>query len=142
MPTFRELAAKRQHPQNSARELLAASLGADPYDRLAELGVLGERKAKAAGVAYHMDHMRKVVLAHIIGELAQIHAKEGLSEAKLERLARADDRYREHIEGTAAALEESELAQAEYWRLRAELTWDEKAISHYNAMSKLGDQTP
>ena len=142
MPSFREMAARRQHPENSARETLCASLGADPYGRLAELGALGERKAKAAGVAYHMDHMRKVVLAHIAGELAQVHAKEGLSEAKLERMARADDRYRQHIEGAAAALEESEQAQAEYWRLRAELTWDEKAIAHYNAMSKLGDPTP
>ena len=142
MPTFRELAARRQHPENSARETLCASLGADPYDRLAELGALGERKARAAGVAYHMDHMRKVVLAHIAGELAQVHAKEGLSEAKLERMARADDRYRQHIEGAAAALEESEQAQAEYWRLRAELDWDAKAIAHWNAMSKLGDPTP
>jgi hypothetical protein len=141
MATFREIAA-RKHPQNSARETLVASLGGDPYERLAELAALGERKAKAAGTAYHMDHMRKVVLAHVAGELAVVHAKEGLSEAKLERLARADDRYRQHIEGTAAAVEESELAQAEYWRLRAELLWDEKAISHYNAMSKLGDPTP
>ena len=142
MPTFREIAALRQHPDGSAREILSASLGSDPYDRLAQLGALGERKAKAAGQAYHMDHMRKVVLAHVAGELAVVHAKEGLSEAKLERLARADDRYRQHIEGTAAAMEESELAQAEYWRLRAELTWDEKAIAHYNAMSRLGDPTP
>lgn len=141
MATFREMAAKR-HADGSAREILVASLGGDPYERLAELGALGERKAKAAGVAYHMEHMRKVVLAHVAAQLAQVHAKENLSEAKLERLARADDRYRQHIEGAAAAFEESELAQAEYWRLRAELTWDEKAIAHYNAMSKLGDPTP
>jgi len=141
MTSFQELAARRAN-ERSARELMTASLGADPYERLAELEALGQRKARAAGQAYHMEHMRKVVLAHVAGEIATVHAKEGLSEAKLERMARADDRYRQHIEGAAAAVEESELAQAEYWRLRSELTWDEKSIAHYNAMSKLGDPTP
>lgn len=135
--TFQALAA-RKHPERSARELLAASIGSDPYGRLDELDRLGKAKAEAAGRAYHMEHMRKVVLSHVAGQIAEIHAKENLSEAKLERLARADDRYRAHLEGTAAAIEASELAQAQYWRLRAEMLWDEKAIAHLNKTIELG----
>jgi len=141
MPTFQEIAARRQqHAEHSARELLTASLGADPYERLAKLEELGARKAKANGAAYHMEHMRKIVLAHVAGELAVVHAKEGLSEAKLERLARADDRYRQHIEATAAAIEERDRAEAEYWTLKAGLEWDSRAVTHLNAMSRMDGQ--
>lgn len=120
-----------------ARELLAASIGSDPYERIEELRQLGERKAEASGVAYQMERERKPMLARIATEYARLHADEDLSEAKLERLARADERYRNHIEGTAAAIKERELANSEYWAVRSLLEWDKTAVAHLNALSRL-----
>lgn len=125
------------HTEGSARELLAASLGSDPFERLEDLREAGRRKAKATGVAYQLDHERHAVLARLSTEYARTHANQNLSEAKLDRLARADDRYQKHLEGTAAAMEEKELAESEYWAMRSELEWDRAAIAHINALSRL-----
>lgn len=125
--------------REDARELLAASIGSDPYERIEELRVIGERKAQATGVAYQMEHERQPLLARLASEYARIHANEDLSEAKLERLARADERYRLHIEGAAKAIRERELANSEYWALRSLLEWDKTAVAHLNALSRLGE---
>lgn len=120
-----------------ARDLLTHTIGGDPFERIEALRKAGERKARAEGLAYQMEHERKHLLALYASEYAEVHAKEKLSEARLERMARSDDRYRKHIEGTAAAIEERELARSEYWRIQAELTWMEKTVAHANAMSRL-----
>lgn len=122
-------------PPRAAREAVRATVEADPWDALEELRQAGKRKAKAEGVASQMEHMRKIMLSRISGEIAQVH--KNLSEAKLERMARADARYEQHIKGLAAAIEEKEAASAEYWRIQAELTWMEKTLAHANAMSRL-----
>lgn len=126
-----------QTDEGHAREILTASLDDDPFQRIEELRKAGKRKAEAEGVAYRMERERKIFLARIASEIAEVHAGEKLSEAKLDRLARADDRYRKHIEGTAAAVEERELSRSEYWAIRARLEWLDKAISHLNALSRL-----
>ena len=128
--------ATRRTPE-AARELLAANLGSDPFEKIEELRSIGTRKARAEGVAYQLEHERKIVLAQLANEYASAHAKEALSEAKLDRLARADERYQNHIKGLAAAIEERELARSEYWRVRTVLEWDAKTIAHTNAMSRL-----
>lgn len=128
-----------KHTPRGARELLVGSLGADPYERIEAIREAGKRKAAAEGVAYQMEHERHVVLARIASEIAQAHAKQQLSEARLDRMARADDRYRKHIRGTAAAIEEKELASSEYWALRSLEEWDARSIAHLNAMSRLDE---
>lgn len=128
-----------EHTPRGARELIAGSLGDDPYVRIEALREAGRRKARAEGVAYQMEHERKIVLSRVASQLAQVHAREKVSEAKLERLALASDEYQKHIRGTAAAIEEREEANSEYWALKAELLWDEKAVSHLNAMSRLDE---
>lgn len=133
----RRFEAGEPHEEHSARELLVGSLGSDPWERLEELREAGRRKAQAEGVAYQMERERKAVLARIASEYARAHADQNLSEAKLDRLARADDRYRKHLEGTAVAIEEREEAQSEYWAIRSELEWDRASVAHLNAMSKL-----
>lgn len=138
--SFQDAAAPRKHGDHSAREIVIGSLGADPYERMAQLEELGAKKAEANGRAYHMEHMRKVVLSHVATELSAIHANEKLSEAKLERLARADDRYREHIEATALAIEARDKAEAAYWTLKAGLEWDARAISHMNSLARMDGQ--
>jgi hypothetical protein len=129
------------HTPRGARELLVGSLGSDPYERIAELRSAGARKAQAEGVAYQMEHERHIVLARIAAEIANARTKENLSEAKLDRMARADPRYEKHIKGTAAAVEERDLAISEYFAIRSELLMDEQAIHHLNALSRL-DGTP
>lgn len=124
------------HTPRGARELLVGSLGCDPYERITELRAAGERKARAEGVVYQMEHERHVVLARIAAEIAG-KSKESLSEAKLDRLARADPRYADHIKGTAAAIEERDLATSEYYSIRSELLMDEHAIQHLSALSRL-----
>lgn len=123
--------------RESARETMSAALGANPYDRLARLDELGARKAEATGRAYQMEHMRHVVLSHISSEIATLHSRESLSEAKLERLARGDPRYQAHIEATALAIEARDKADAEYWTLKAGLEWDARAIAHVNALTRM-----
>ena len=122
---------------DSARELLSIHLGANPYDGVEKLRAIGEQKAQAEGVAYQMEKEREVVLARIANELANIYADEKMSEAKLDRLARADPRYGAHLKATAEAIEKRELANSDYWGIVAELKWDEESMRHSNAMSRL-----
>ena len=129
------------HTAHSAREVLAAHVGSDPYARIEELREVGRRKAEAQGVAYQLDHERKSLLARLASEYARTHADQSLSEAKLERLARADQRYQTHIEGTAAAIERREFANSEYWAIRSELEWDKSAIAHLNVLTRLEEPT-
>lgn len=123
--------------ETDARALLSASLNEDPFERIEELREAGKRKARAEGVAYRLENERKHLLARISSEYARTHSDRNLSEAKLDRLARADQRYRDHLEGTATAIEERELANSEYWALRARLEWLRAAIAHENALSRL-----
>jgi len=126
-----------EHTAHGARELIAGSLGEDPYERIEQLREAGRRKARAEGVAYQLDHERKIVLARIASEIAQARASEKLSEAKLDRMARADARYERHIRGTAEAVQEREEANSEYWGLRSLEEWDARAVAHLNALSRL-----
>lgn len=125
------------HAPGSAREALAASIGSDPWEGVEMLREAGEAKARAEGVAYQMQELRKVVLARIMNELATVHAKERMAEAKLERMARADERYIEHVRKTAAAIEAKEAATAHYFGIKSELEWDAHAAFHSNALAKL-----
>lgn len=125
------------HTPNSARELIAATIGSDPWDGIEALRRAGERKARAEGVAYEMDNNRKIVLSRIMNELAVAHSGTALSEAKLERMARADARYGSHISATAEAMEEKEAATAEYYAQKSLLEWDAHASYAWNAASKL-----
>ena len=127
----------RARTPDDARELLASNFDSDPYEKIEELSGVGARKARAEGVAFQLEHERKIVLAKIANELATVHAKEKLSEAKLDRMARADPRYQTHIEGLSAAVEERELARSEYWQIRTVLEFDRASIAHLNALSRL-----
>lgn len=131
-------APRPAHIPHSAREVLAGNLGRDPYEGIEELREIGERKARAEGVAYELDKSRDAVLARITSEIATAHAGESLSEAKLERMAKADPRYLAHIKETATAVAEKERVHAEYWAIKSELEWDQEALRHLNHMSRLG----
>lgn len=122
---------------DDARELLASNFDSDPYEKIEELSEVGAEKARAEGVAFRLEHERKIVLARIANELATVHASEKLSEAKLDRMARADSRYQVHIEGLAAAIEDRELARSKYWQIRTVLEFDRASIAHLNALSRL-----
>jgi hypothetical protein len=124
---------------DAARELLAANFpaGQGPYELVEQLREIGKRKAQAEGVAYELEHGRHVVLSRLATEFSIAHSKEPLSEAKLERMARADPRYGEHIKRTAKALEERDLARSEYWALKSLLEWDRASVAHLNALSRL-----
>lgn len=123
--------------EDGALARMAYTLGEDPFERLEELREAGKRKALAEGICFRLDHERKSLLARLAGEYAVAHAKEGLSEARLERFARADDRYQKHIEGAAAAVEERELATSEYYALRSRLEWLRAALAHENALTRM-----
>ena len=129
--------SRRPRTQDDARELLASNFSSDPYKQIEELRGIGARKARAEGVAYRLEHERKIILARIANEIATVHAKEKLSEAKLDRMARADSRYQIHIEGLGAAVEERELARSEYWAIKSLLEFDRASIAHLNALSRL-----
>jgi len=120
----------------SAREMVAAALGHDPRELLHDLDEAGERKAKAEGVAYQLEHLRKIVLAQIMGDIeAEMGGK--VAEGRLERLARADARYAAQIAGTAEAITQRERAAAEYWRIKAEMELDNATLTHANAAMRL-----
>jgi hypothetical protein len=51
--------------------------------------------------------------------------------------SRADQRYRAHIAGLGAAVEERDIARSEYAAQRATLEWDRAAVAHLNALSRL-----
>ena len=122
---------------DDARDRIAATLGEDPFGLISELRDAGMRKAKAEALAYRLDHERKSLLARLASEIATANPKASMSEAKLERMARGRPEYSRHLDGAAAAIEERELANSEYWAIRARLEWLEKAVSHDNALSRL-----
>lgn len=127
------------HPAGSARELLGVHIGADPYEGVRSLEQIGDAKAAATGVAYQLEQGRKTLLAQLATEYARLHSDKNLSEAKLDRLARADQRYVEHIKKTADAIETRERLQSRYWAVRSELEWDRASIAHLNALTKLDE---
>lgn len=128
----------RRTPE-AARELISSHFagGTTPYERIEELRQIGAKKAEAEGVSYQLEHERKIVLARLANEYATAHSKHPLSEAKLDRLSRADHRYQNHIEGLAVAIENREKWRSEYWAIKSLLEWDKAAIAHLNALSKL-----
>tara|TARA_Y100000310_G_scaffold219808_1_gene221241 strand:+ start:7513 stop:7929 length:417 start_codon:yes stop_codon:yes gene_type:complete len=129
----------KDHPARSAREVVVGHIGADPYAAIERLNEIGHEKALATAVAYELEQKRKSLLATLASEYARMYADESLSEAKLERLARADIRYTDHIKATADAIENRERASSEYWAIRSELEWDRAAIAHLNALTKLDE---
>lgn len=130
-------AGQRVRESSAVERLLASLDGMDPFERIEALRKAGKRKAEAEGRAYQMDHTRKSLLSRLATEIATARPKESLSEAKLERLARADPRYQAHLDGTAEAMREREEATAEYYTIRAELTWLERTIAHTNALARI-----
>jgi hypothetical protein len=141
MTRTEELKARRPsrepHAPDSAREMLAIHIGHDPYDLVERLDTAGNVRAGALAVAYQLENETKSLLARLASEYAVTHAKEGLSEAKLERLARADQRFSDHIKGTAVAIENREKANNEYWRIRTLIELDRSAIAHQNALTRM-----
>ncbi len=127
------------HAIHSARETMAGTLGTDPYEMLEDLRRAGRRKARAEGIAYQMEHERHVVLAEVACSISALRSTEKVSEAKLDRLARSSNRYRQFIEGLGAAVREREEAISEYFAIKSELEWDRAALSHQNALSRLED---
>ena len=126
---------------NDARELLGANFDTSPYELIEQLRKIGHRKARAEGRAYQLEQERPIILARISTELSRAHAGEHLSEARLERMARADSRYTTHISGTAVALEERQHARSEYEAVKSLLEWDRASVAHLNALSRLEDPT-
>lgn len=125
------------HLPHSAREVLAGNLGRDPYEGIEELREIGAERAKWEGVAYQLDHERKALVARLATEYASAHAKENLSEAKLERMALADPRYADHVRRAAEAVTAREHATTRYYATKSELEWDTEALRHLNHMSRL-----
>ena len=130
--------AIRRTPEH-AREIISSHFQGDitPYERIEELREIGAKKAEAEGVAYELDHQRKIVLSRLANEFATAHSKQPLSEAKLDRMARADPRYEAHIKALSVAIDNRERWRSEYWAVKSLLEWDKSAIAHLNALSKL-----
>jgi hypothetical protein len=122
---------------HGAREAVRATVEADPFATLEELRQAGKRKAKAEAQAFHLEAMRKIVLSRISSEIASVQSNAKLSEAKLERLARADPRYETHIKGLSAAIEEKEDAHAAFWTLKSELEWMDRTAMMAMSLAKL-----
>jgi hypothetical protein len=121
-----------------ATDSLVTSLGTDPWETIEELRLAGQRKARAEGVASQLEHERHVIRSMIQNEIEQ-RTHEKISEQKLQRLAEADKRYRDHIKGLGAAIEERELAISEYYAIKSQLDWDRAALAHQNVLARLGE---
>ena len=123
--------------RDDVRDLLGSHFEQSPYELIEELRVEGARKARAEGVAYQLEKETKIVLARLATEFSVAHASENLSEAKLERMARQDGRYADHIRRLGAAITERENARSEYWAKKSILEWDRASVAHLNALSRL-----
>ena len=88
-------------------------------------------------MAYQLDQERKIVLSRIANEIALAHASEVLSEAKLDRMSRADSRYENHIRRLSVAIEHREEARSDYWAVKSLLEWDRASIAHLNSLASL-----
>ena len=126
-----------KHTKHSAREVLIGSLGSDPYQLLEDLRSVGKDLARLEGVSYELQNSVKPLLATLATEYATTHVKQNLSEAKLDRLAKADNRYMERIKLVAETIHQREEKKNEFWAIKSELDWDAKSVSHLNALTKL-----
>ncbi len=79
-----------------------------------KISEVGKEYAKAKGLSYQMQEMRKVVLAR---EMSGVIAT---SVAQKEIEARASVRYEQHLEGVRQAIEEETRLRAEYERYKAQ----------------------
>ena len=73
----------------------------------------GKEYAEAKGISYHLQQMKKVVLAR------EMKGQMGTA-ANREMHARASRRYEEHLEGTKQAIIDETRLRAGYERWRAE----------------------
>jgi len=74
---------------------------------------IGKLYAIAKGTSYHMQEMKKVVLAR------EMKKYKG-SSASREMEARASERYEQHLDGTRQAIEDETRLRAEYERWKAQ----------------------
>ena len=121
----------------AARELISSHFDVSPYEQIETMRQTGHRKAIAEGRTVQLEHQRHIMLATVANELAVAHSKEKLSEAKLDRMARADPRYQAHIAGLGAAVEERDHARSEYAAQRATLEWDRAAIGRASCRERV-----
>lgn len=120
-----------------ARDLVRASLGADPWEHIEQLRAIGDELAEAEAYVTRLEAETKSLKARLQNQLAVVHMREGLSEAKLERLALGHDEYAAHIKGVAAAVELREKLKNAYWTTKARLDWDDRAIGHLNHLTRM-----
>ena len=77
------------------------------------LGKAGERYASAKALSWHMQELRKVILAT---EASKFDGSEALKE----RLARSSKAYRTHLDGTMEAIEKEMKHKCRYEKLKAQ----------------------
>ena len=77
------------------------------------------------------------MLSRIANEIALAHSKESISEAKLDRMSRADTRYEHHIRRLSVAIENRERARSDYWAVKSLLEWDRASVAHLNSLTRL-----
>jgi Lon protease-like protein len=75
--------------------------------------IAGAAWAKADARKEKLQGMRGPFLEKLKQQIAERHGNEELSDARLERMAKASDEYRQHIEGEADAVEAANLAWVE-----------------------------
>jgi multidrug resistance efflux pump len=90
--------------------------GFDPDRAFLQLEEAAEEWAQARYQADLLEETQKIMLA----EIAQGYVKEGArSHAEAENRAKADPRYRRHVEGMCAARQKSNRTQTHYKNLQA-----------------------
>jgi Lon protease-like protein len=93
--------------------------------------IAGVAWAKADAHKEKLQGMRGPFLEKLKQQIAERHGNEELSDARLERMAKASDEYRRHIEGEAAAVEAANLAWVE--RKSIEMAFEEQNEANANA---------
>ena len=88
--------------------------------RIIRAEALGQKWAEAAEAFYQLDETKKSVLADLMKDLDDGE----LSESKLERMARGQKEWKEHIQHLAVAKGEMLRAQVKY---EAAVSWYEAA---------------
>ena len=82
-------------------------------EAVAKIEETGKKYAKARGLSWQMQEMKKVILSQIMKDM------DG-SIADREMRARCDQRYIDHLEGTGVAIAEENRTRAIYERFKAQ----------------------
>lgn len=112
----------------NAKASLTVYIGEDPEVLLEELRTIGEARARLSAKVSMFDHRRKIMFARNMVEFRYKQGTDGtiekrLSDSECEAISLNQPNYIDMLTAHAKELEQFNILDAEYWRLKAKFDY-------------------